>query len=103
MGYIATNDTAPVIFTLPLSPIAGDVYKVAGVGAGGWMIMQNANQMIAAGNLSKAIGQSWKAGASVLNWSAIASSAYGTKLVATVNNGYIYTSTNSGATWSLHN
>jgi hypothetical protein len=102
-GYIATNDTAPVVFTLPSSPIAGDVYKVAGVGAGGWMIMQNANQMIAAGNLSKAIGQSWKAGASVLNWSAIASSAYGTKLVATVNNGFIYTSTNSGATWSLHN
>ena len=108
MGYIATNDTAPVIFTLPLSPIAGDVYKVAGVGAGGWMIMQNANQMIAAGNLSKAIGQSWKAGASVLNWSAIASSAYGTKLVATVGyttyytsgSGQIYTSTDSGATWT---
>jgi len=103
IGYIATNNTAPVVFTLPLSPIAGDVYKVAGVGAGGWIIAQNTNQMIAAGNLSSSVGQSWKAGASALNWSAIASSSDGTKLVATVNNGYIYTSTNSGATWTLHN
>ena len=101
MGYIATNGTAPVIFTLPASPMAGDVYKVAGLGAGGWKIMQNANQTVAAGNLSDSVGQSWKPGASSpLNWSAIASSADGTKLVATVNNGYIWTSTNSGATWT---
>ncbi len=101
VGYIATNNTAAVIFTLPSSPIAGDVYKVAGVGAGGWIIAQNANQMIAAGNLSATVFQSWKAGnSSARNWSAIASSADGTKLVATVNNGTIWTSTNSGATWT---
>jgi hypothetical protein len=99
-GYIATNDTAPVVFTLPSSPIAGDVYKVAGVGAGGWIIAQNANQTIAAGNLSHSIGQNWKATVSIVNWSAIASSASGTKLVATINFGQIYTSTNSGATWT---
>ena len=103
VGYIVTNNTAPVTLTLPSSPSAGDVYKVAGVGAGGWIIAQNANQMIAVGNLSAAIGQSWKASTSTLNWSSIASSADGTKLVATVNNGFIYTSTNSGATWTLHN
>jgi len=103
VGYIVTNNTAPVTLTLPSSPSVGDVYKVAGVGAGGWIIAQNANQMIAVGNLSAAIGQSWKASTSTLNWSSIASSADGTKLVATVNNGFIYTSTNSGATWTLHN
>ncbi len=100
VGYIATNNTAPVTLTLPLSPSVGDVYKVAGVGAGGWIIAQNTNQMIAAGNLSDVIGQSWSAVASPLNWSAIASSADGTKLVATVYGGFIWTSTNSGATWT---
>jgi len=103
VGYICNNGVAPVTITLPSSPSVGDVYKVAGVGAGGWIIAQNANQMIAAGNLSDSVGQSWKAGASALNWSDIASSADGTKLVATVNNGYIWTSINSGATWTLHN
>ncbi|MGP8220618.1 MAG: WD40/YVTN/BNR-like repeat-containing protein [Limisphaerales bacterium] len=103
VGYICNNGVAPVTITLPSSPSAGDVYKVAGVGAGGWIIAQNANQMIAAGNLSAAVFQSWKAGASALNWSAIASSADGTKLVAAVNNGYIWTSANSGATWTQQN
>jgi photosystem II stability/assembly factor-like uncharacterized protein len=103
VGYIATNNTAVVTLTLPLSPSVGDVYKVAGVGAGGWIIAQNANQMIAAGNLSGTIGQNWQAVASALNWSDIASSADGTKLVAVVNGGNIYTSTNSGSTWLIHN
>jgi hypothetical protein len=99
VGFIATSDIAPVIFTLPSSPIAGDVYKVAGGGMGGWMIMQNANQMIAAGNLSGSIGESWTARNISRAWSAVASSADGTKLVATVKGGQIYTSTDSGVTW----
>ncbi|MGA2852928.1 MAG: sialidase family protein [Verrucomicrobiota bacterium] len=103
VGYIATNNTAPVILTLPSSPGVGDVYKVAGVGAGGWIIAQNANQMVAAGNLSDAVGQSWKTNSPVANWSAIASSADGTKLAATVYGDYIYTSANSGATWTKQN
>ena len=111
--------------------------------------------MIAAGNLSTAIGQSWKASASspqlvghrllrrrnqiggdrqqrlhlhfhqfrreldvaqfspinsAMAWSSVASSADGTKLVATVGStlshagsGYIYTSSDSGANWILRN
>ena len=100
VGFIATSDIAPVIFTLPSSPIAGDVYKVAGVGMGGWMIMQNANQMIAAGNLFDSIGESWTARNISRAWSAVASSADGTKLVATVKGGQIYTSADSGVTWT---
>ncbi len=104
VGYICNNDVVPVTITLPSVPVVGDVYKVAAVGAGGWIIAQNANQMIAAGNLSGTVGQNWKVVPSAgLNWSTIASSADGTKLVAAINGGLIYTSTNSGATWAAHN
>ncbi len=100
VGYIATNNNSPLILLLPSSPSPGDVYKIAGVGSGGWVIAQNANQSIIAGNLSDAVGQSWTATGPLADWSAIASSADGTKLAATINNYYIYTSTNSGATWT---
>jgi hypothetical protein len=100
IGYICTNDTAPMTITLPSSPAVGDVYKAAAVGAGGWKILQNANQMIAAGNLSDSIGESWTARDSIRAWSAVASSADGTKLVATVKGGAGYTSTNSGVIWT---
>ena len=44
--------------------------------------------------------QEWTAtSAPVTNWSSVASSADGTKLVAAVSLGLIYTSTNSGSTW----
>jgi len=36
-------------------------------------------------------------------WASVASSADGTKLVAAPNGGYLYTSTNSGLTWSTNN
>jgi hypothetical protein len=98
MGYIATNDITAVVFTLPALPIAGDVYKVAGLGAGGWKIMQNGNQTIAAGKLSSCIGESWTPRDSSRAWTAVASSADGTKLVAVVKGGLIYTSTNYAST-----
>ena len=48
-------------------------------------------------------GTTWvAAGAPTANWSAIASSADGSKLVATVKGGSIYASTNLGATWTTH-
>jgi len=56
--------------------------------------------MIASGNLSGSIGINWVARDSSRAWSAVASSADGTKLVATVKGGQIYTSINSGVTWT---
>ena len=100
VGYICNNGVAPVTITLPSSPSVGDVYKAVAVGAGGWIIRQNTNQMIAAGNLSDSIGESWTARNTNRVWSAVASSADGTKLVATVKGGQIYTSTDSGVTWA---
>ena len=99
MGYIATNNTAPVIFTLPPLPIAGDVYKIAGLGAGGWVIAQNTNQTILAGNLSSSIGQNWQTNGPPAYWTSIAVSASGTTIAATINGGNIYVSTNSGVSW----
>jgi hypothetical protein len=99
LGYIATNNTAPVVFTLPPSPIAGDVYKVAGLGAGGWIIAQNTNQTILAGNLSGSVGQNWQTNGPPAYWTSIAASASGNIIAATINGGYIYVSTNSGVSW----
>src|SRR6185295_16834214 len=45
--------------------------------------------------------QTWtQTGAPVTNWSAVATSADGARLLAAVSGGLIYTSTNSGATWT---
>ncbi len=48
-----------------------------------------------------ALAQNWTlTSAPLTNWSCVASSADGSKLVAAVNGGLIYASTNSGATWT---
>jgi len=98
-GYLATNDVVPLRVTLPTTPRVGDIYRVSGVGGAGWVVAQNANQVILAGNLSDVIGWNWTARASTQNWYSVASSADGTKLVAVANGGHPYTSTDSGATW----
>jgi hypothetical protein len=99
-GYIATNNVTPVTIVLPLAPSIGDVYKVAGVGAAGWIIAQTNNQTIIAGNLSSTAGQSWTANGPPAYWSAVGSSASGSTLVAAINGGQIYNSTNAGVTWT---
>lgn len=44
-GYVANNG-ALVTLTLPASAAFGDILRVAGKGAGGWLIAQNAGQTI---------------------------------------------------------
>ena len=92
-GYIASSASL-VTITLPMSPAIGDVVRVAGAGAGGWKIAQNAGQSVIAANLG-VFGATWIPRASSLNWRCIASSADGTRLVAGVDGGPIYTSTDS--------
>ena len=104
-GYILTN-SQPVTLTLPLSASLniGDVIRVAGGGSGGWKVVQNAGQSILAGNFTviSSTTTNWTAtSASALNWRAIASSADGSKLVAVVYGGGIYTSSDAGANWTL--
>ena len=53
---------------------------------------QNAGQTILGANLGLVAGVSWTARESSRNWTSVASSADGSKLVAVANNGQIYTS-----------
>ena len=99
-GFLCTNDSAAVVVTLPASIRIGETIRVAGSGAGGWFIAQNAGQSVLCGQLARSVGLSWQTHDSSRAWRGIASSADGSKLVAVVNNGQIYTSTNYGVTWT---
>lgn len=97
-GYMA-NNSAQVTITLPPSPAVGDIIQVSGVGSGGWKVSQNAGQSIIVKDI---VGNSdivWPIQDTNRDWYSVASSADGTKLVAVVNGGQIYTSTDSGVAW----
>lgn len=97
--YMATN-AGQTTLTLPASPNVGNTLRLSGSGVGGWVIAQNAGQSILTGNLGLPAGKVWTASSSSsLAWRAIASSTNGLKMVAAVNNGYIFTSTNGGQSW----
>jgi hypothetical protein len=98
-GYLTTN-SALVTVILPAIPSIGEVMRVSGVGAAGWQIAQNPGQSVLSGTLSSTISPVFTARDSSRFWSSLASSADGTKLVAGVNNGFIYISGDSGATWT---
>lgn len=102
-GYLATNDTTPVVITLPLTiniPV-GNIVRVTGSGAAGWIVAQNAGQKILTGNLLKVTGGAWHAvPSSSLQWRAVAASGDGQKLIAAVNLGAVYTSSDYGASWA---
>ena len=100
-GYLA-NNTAVVTITLPASPSVGDVVRVSGIGAGGWLIAQNAGQTV----LRTVVYTNWsqltnwnQTGAPDGAWSSIAASSDGTKLAAAANGG-IYTSADAGTSWT---
>lgn len=99
-GYLATSDTTPVVVTLPDLITNGNIVRVSGSGAAGWIIAQKAGQKILVSNLLKVTGASWRAvPGSSLQWRAAAASGDGQKLVALVNPGQIYTSTTYGSNW----
>lgn len=54
-GYINTN-AGLTTFTLPAVALVGDIIEIAGEGAGGWTIAQNAGQSIQFGNISTTVG-----------------------------------------------
>lgn len=107
IGYLADN-AAQVTITLPTAPTIGDLIEVSGVGPGGWKIAQNGAQSIVTKGLSANYanyGATWTAqtAANSRNWTGIASSADGSKLAAVDYGGFIYTSADSGVSWTARN
>src|SRR5260370_12980395 len=56
--------------------------------------------LLLAKNCAPAFAQNWRPNLPATNWQAVACSADGTKLIAAVSGGLIYTSTNSGNSWT---
>jgi photosystem II stability/assembly factor-like uncharacterized protein len=100
-GYLLTNSQI-VTVSLPATAHPGDVVRIACAGASGWQLAQAAGQSIIGNFLS--YGQTWyQSQASAEDWTSIASSSDGSKLVATtsaVSSGNVWVSDNSGQTWT---
>lgn len=97
--YLA-NAANQVNITLPQSAdlAVGDTLRVSGLGAGGWRISQNTDQYVQT-TLPGAQPFEWIPRGSNRNWTSVASSADGNKLVA-VDGERIHTSGDAGVTWT---
>ena len=84
--YDATN-SSQTTFVPPLNANVGDVIQINGMGAGGWSV-------------TSPPGAVWTLTTNGQNWVSVASSTNGTRLVAVAQGGPIYTSTDSGVTWT---
>ena len=102
-GYLAAN-VAEVTIDLPASPVLGDVVRVAGQGKGGWRLRQGAtNQVILTRPLGCAGGLDWTSNGPVKAWAAIVCSSDGVRIIAAEKSDTIYTSADSGNTWTTPN
>ncbi len=101
-GYHATNDTTPVVVTLPLTANidVGETIRVSGIGAAGWIIAQNANQTILVANLVKNVGLAWRTNATSQFWKSVVTSQSGQRMLAAINTGFMQISTNYGVDWA---
>lgn len=102
-GYVAGNDAAQVVVTLPANPAVGDVLRISGAGLGGWKLAQNAGQAVFTRGLGDIAGANWTQRESVRSWKSVAVSADGSKIAAVARDNptaAVYTSVDGGATWS---
>ena len=101
-GYVVSA-SSEITLSLPASNAIsiGDVVRVSAKGLGGWRIQQAVGQNVVTRNLEVPNpSAAWIARDSEREWYSVASSADGTRLVAAVYGGKIYTSTDAGATWT---
>ena len=97
-SYLLVNDQRSTV-TLPAAANVGDLVRVSGAGAGGWMVVPGAGNSIAGYGV-----RTWLPRENNRFWSAVAASADASKLVATVSfGGRIYVSQDAGETWSASN
>ena len=90
--YILTNGSSASGLTLPANPAVGDRVRLT-ANSGGFTIIANSGQSI----MNPPSFLCPPRGPLGQNWSSVASSSDGSKLVAAAD--YIYTSTNYGMTW----
>ncbi len=97
-GYLLTNSQM-VTVSLPATAHAGDVVRIAYAGATGWQLEQVAGQYVVGNFLN--FGTTWyQSDVGAFNWTSIASSSDGTRMVAAAYNSGLYTSVDSGRSWS---
>lgn len=104
-GYVARNDAAPVVVTLPAHTglAVGAIVRVAGAGLGGWVLAQNSDQAVYTRNIDGMGGAVWTphpVPEATGDWRAVACSADGRRLIATGSTNRIFTSANAGASWT---
>ncbi len=102
-GYIAANNAAPVVVTLPASAslTAGDIVHVRGNGTGGWRVSQLDGQWITTGSLAGVVqGGVFAPSGPTASWHTVAASTNGNTLLAAANSGRVHVSKDSGATWA---
>jgi hypothetical protein len=97
-GYLLTSPQL-VTVTLPASANPGDIVRISGAGASGWKVAQNAGQSII-GNFSSFANSPWTMTQSANTWYSIAASADGSRMAAAAGVNGIFTSINSGITWT---
>lgn len=102
-GYLV-NSVSEVTLEFPASEAIslGTVFRVSGIGGGGWRINQfYPGQKVLTQNLRvPSYSNAWTSRESNRQWSCVASSASGSRLIAGVANGQLYTSTDAGVTWT---
>ncbi len=108
-GYLAAHEEGVTLFTLPATAEVGDVIQISGIGKGRWRVRNAAGSTV----LGDGYDARWTRLATDTNrnWTAVASSADGTRLVACEDGyffgnshpgsrgGFVHTSSDSGATW----
>jgi len=101
-GYLLTNSQL-VTVTLPASPHPGDIVRISGAGARGWLVTESSGQSIL-GNFASYSNSSPVAlpytGNSTGNFEDVAASADGTRMYLVGGFGGVKASSDSGSDWS---
>jgi len=97
-GYLLTNSQL-VTMTLPANPNPGDIVRISGAGAGGWLVKENSGQSIL-GNFASYRNSYLVGPPSSGDYHDVAASVDGNQIYA-VGNGYQYVrvSFDAGRTW----
>lgn len=101
-GYLLTNSQL-VTVTLPATANPGDIVRISGAGAGGWLVKENSGQSIL-GNFASYSNSSLvglpTAGNTTGNYDDVAASEDGTRMYLVGGFAGVQASSDSGQTWS---